>query len=183
MLANSIQPNCTCVFNLLNPGTRRTPEASGPHHYNPHYLPSAWTYPATTRILFEGGVTAYIINQLDKRELGVSQNDIQVTDQGLNLIYGNIPTRIPRRQYQARLAVSHVTGSHTFKTGVTVRQVRIGDIDKLGHDLWMHNGSITYRFRDGIPNQLTLTDAPWNFLKSQSGMLRHTRRTNGPCGV
>src|SRR5262245_22699094 len=168
VLANSIQPNCTCVFNLLNPGTRRTPEASGPHHYNPHYLPSAsWTYPATTRILFEGGVTAYIINQLDKREPGVSQNDIQVTDQGLNLMYGNIPTRtLPRRQYQARLAVSHVTGSHTFKTGVTVRQVRIGDIDKLGHDLWMHNGSITYRFRDGIPNQLTLTDAPWNFEES-----------------
>ena len=44
VMANSIQPNCTCVFNLLNPGTRRTPEASGPHHYNPHYLPSAsWT--------------------------------------------------------------------------------------------------------------------------------------------
>ncbi len=168
VMANSIQPNCTCVFNLLNPGTRRTPEASGPHHYNPHYLPSAsWTYPATTRILFEGGVTAYIINQLDKREPGVSQNDIQITDQGLNLMYGNIPTRtLPRRQYQARLAVSHVTGSHTFKTGATVRQVRIGDIDKLGHDLWMHNGSITYRFRDGIPNQLTLTDAPWNFEES-----------------
>ena len=97
VLANSIQPNCTCVFNLLNPGTRRTPEASGPHHYNPHYLPSAsWTYPATTRILFEGGVTAYIINQIDKREPGVSQNDIQVTDQGLNLMYGNVPTRARR---------------------------------------------------------------------------------------
>lgn len=53
-----------------------------------------------------------------------------------------------------------------IKTGVTVRQVRIGDIDKLGHDLWMHNGSITYRFRGGIPNQLTLTDAPWNFEES-----------------
>jgi hypothetical protein len=62
--------------------------------------------------------------------------------------------------------VSHVTGSHTFKTGATVRQVRIGDIDKLGHDLRMHNGSITYRFRDGIPNQLTLTDASWNFEES-----------------
>ena len=97
VMANSIQPNCTCVFNLLNPETRRTPEASGPHHYNPHYLPSAsWTYPATTRILFEGGVTAYIINQLDKREPGVSQNDIQVTDQGLNLMYGNVPTRARR---------------------------------------------------------------------------------------
>ena len=168
VLANSFQPNCTCVFNLLNPGARRTPEASGPHHYNPHYLPSAsWTYPATTRVLFEAGATAYIINQHDKREPGVSQNDIQILDQGLNLMYGNIATRtLPRRQYQARLAASHVTGSHTFKTGLTVRDVKIGDIDRLGHDLWMHNGSITYRFRDSIPNQLTLTDAPWNFEES-----------------
>ncbi|MBI4885616.1 MAG: TonB-dependent receptor [Acidobacteria bacterium] len=168
VLANSFQPNCTCVFNLLNPGTRRTPEASGPHHYNPHYLPSvAWTYPATSRVLFEAGGTAYIINQNDKREPGVRETDLQITDQGLNLMYGNIPTRtLPRRQYQGRVAVSRITGPHSLKTGFTVRQVRIGDIERLGHDLWMHNGSINYRFRDGIPNQLTLTDAPWNFEES-----------------
>ena len=64
-----------------------------------------------------------------------------------------------------------------------MRQVRIGDIDKLGHDLWMHNGSITYRFRDGIPNQLTLTDAPWNFEESVRDVAAYARRTNGPCGV
>ena len=112
VLSNSFQPNCTCVFNLLNPGVRRTPEASGPHHYNPHYLPSVgWTYPATNQILFEAGGNAYIINQNDTREPGVKETDIQITDQGLNLMYGNIPTRtLPRRQYQGRVAVSHVTG-------------------------------------------------------------------------
>jgi hypothetical protein len=168
VLSNSFQPNCTCVFNLLNPGVRRTPEASGPHHYDPHYLPSVgWTYPATNQILFEAGGNAYIINQHDKREPGVRETDIQITDQGLNLMYGNIPTRtLPRRQYQGRFAVSRVTGSHSLKTGLTVRQLRIGDIEHLGHDLWMHNGSINYRFRDGVPNQVTLTDAPWNFEES-----------------
>ena len=168
VLSDSFQPNCNCVFNLLNPGTRRTPEASGPHHYNPNYLPSAsWTYPATDRLLFEAGGTAFIINQHDKREPGVPETNIQITDQGLNLIYGNIPTRtLPRRQYQGRLNVSHVTGSHNFKTGFTLRHVRIGNIAKLGHDLWMHNGSINYRFRDGVPNQITLTDAPWNLEES-----------------
>src|SRR5882762_11036101 len=34
------------------------------------------------------------------------------------------------------------------------------------HDLFMHNGSINYRFLNGVPNQLTLTDAPWNFEES-----------------
>jgi len=168
ILMHSMQPNCNCRFNLLNPGARRTPEATGEHHYDPHYLSSAsWTNPVTSRILLEAGTTIYVINQNDKREPGFPQTNIQITDQGLNLIYGNIPTRtLPRRQYLYRFAVSRVTASHTVKTGVTARQVRIGDIKNLGHDLWMHNGSINYRFRNGTPNQLTLTDAPWNFEES-----------------
>ena len=165
VLGNSIQPNCNCVFNLLNPGVRRTPEASGPHHYNPNYVPTyAWTFPATSRILLEAGGSANIINQHDKREPGFPETNIQITDQGLNLSYGNIPTRtLPRRQFQERIALSYVTGSHNFKTGLNVRHVKIGDIERLGHDLWMHNGSVNYRFRDGVPNQVTITDAPWNF--------------------
>ena len=168
VLMHSMQPNCNCRFNLLNPGARRTPEAAGEHHYDPHYLSSAsWTNPVTSRILLEAGATIYVINQNDIREPGFPETNIQVTDQGLNLIYGNIPTRtLPRRQYLSRFAVSRVTASQTIKAGATLRQVRIGDIDKLGHDLWMHNGSINYRFRNGVPNQLTLTDAPWNFEES-----------------
>ncbi len=168
VLMHSMQPNCNCRFNLLNPGARRAPEATGEHHYGPNYLSSAsWTNPVTSRILLEAGTTVYVIDQLDKREPGFPQTNIQITDQGLNLIYGNIPTRtLPRRQYLYRFAVSRVTASHTVKAGVTGRQVRIGDIENLGHDLWMHNGSINYRFRNGIPNQLTLTDAPWNFEES-----------------
>ena len=168
VLTHSIQPNCNCRFNLLNPGARRTPEAAGEHHYDPHYLSSvSWTNPVTSRILLEAGTTVYVINQDDIREPGFPETNIQITDQGLNLIYGNIPTRtLPRRQYLSRFAVSRVTASQTVKAGATLRQVRIGDIDRLGHDLWMHNGSINYRFRNGVPNQLTLTDAPWNFEES-----------------
>jgi hypothetical protein len=168
VLASSFQPNCNCVFNLLNPGVRRTPEAGGPHHYNPNYIPTAsWTYPATSRVMFEAGLSAQIVNQHDKREPGFPETNIQITDQGLNLTYGNIPTRtLPRRQYQERVSMSYVTGSHNFKTGMTLRNVTIGDIEHLGHDLWMHNGSKTYRFNNGVPNQVTITDAPWNFEES-----------------
>lgn len=168
VLASSFQPNCNCVFNLLNPGVRRTPEASGPHHYNPNYIPTAsWTFPATSRVLLEAGFSAQIVNQHDKREPGFPAENIQITDQGLNLTYGNIPTRtLPRRQYQERVSLSYVTGSHNFKTGVTLRDVTIGDIANLGNDVWMHNGSRTYRFNNGVPNQVTITDAPWNLEES-----------------
>ena len=123
VLMHSMQPNCNCGFNLLNPGARRTPEATGEHHYDPHYLSSAsWTNPVTSRILLEAGTTIYVINQNDKREPGFPETNIQITDQGLNLIYGNIPTRtLPRRQYLNRFAVSRVTASHTVKAGVTVQ--------------------------------------------------------------
>src|SRR5882672_5020390 len=117
VLMHSMQPNCNCRFNLLNPGARRTPEATGEHHYIPNYLSSAsWTNPVTNRILLEAGTTIYVINQNDKREPGFPQTNIQITDQGLNLIYGNIPTRtLPRRQYLNRFAVSRVTASETVR--------------------------------------------------------------------
>src|SRR5688500_9058404 len=67
VLSSSFQPNCNCVFNLLNPGVRRTPEAGGPHHYNPNYIPTAsWTFPATNRMMFDAGFSAQIVNQHDK---------------------------------------------------------------------------------------------------------------------
>jgi Carboxypeptidase regulatory-like domain len=83
VLTHSIQPNCNCRFNLLNPGARRTPEAAGEHHYDPHYLSSvSWTNPVTSRILLEAGTTIYVINQNDIREPGFPETNIQVTDQG-----------------------------------------------------------------------------------------------------
>ena len=67
-------------------------------------------------MLFEAGVSAQIINQHDKREPGVPRTNIQITDQGLNLIYGNIPTRtLPRRQYQERFACPTSPGRTTSR--------------------------------------------------------------------
>ena len=168
VLANSYQPNCNCVFNLLLPGQLRTPEAAGPHHYNPNYSPSAvWTNPATSRLLFEAGGSAQVIYQHDKREPGWDHTSYRITDQGLNLVYGNVATRtLPRWQYQGRFAASYVTGSHIFKTGFSVRQTRQGDIETLGHDGDMHGTAVDYRFSNGVPNQVTMLDAPWNFEES-----------------
>lgn len=165
---NGYQPNCNCRFNIETNtagAPRRTPEAAGPHQYNPNYIPTvSWTYPATSRLLFDAGGSAQVHNQHDKREPGWDHTSYRITDQALNLIYGNVATRVlPRRQYQERFAVSYVTGTHSFKTGINLRQTGIGDIERLGHDLFMHGTAVDYQFRNGVPNQLTLLDAPWNF--------------------
>lgn len=166
--SSSFQNNCNCVFNLLTTGTQVTPEAAGPHKYHPNYNPTVtWTFPATSRILFEAGVGAQVLDQNDTRAPGVSQTDYRIMDQALNLTYGNVATRIvPRRQYQERFAMSYVTGSHNIKTGVSFRQGRQGDIATLGHDVTMFGTSVDYRFNNGSPNQLTLLDAPWTFEES-----------------
>ena len=123
VVSSSFQNNCNCVFNLLTTGARVTPEAAGPHKYYPNYLPSvAWTYPATSNILLEAGVSLQALDQNDTREEGWDDTSYRIPDQGLNLTYGNVATRtIPRRQFQQRFAMSYLTGSHQFKTGVNVK--------------------------------------------------------------
>jgi hypothetical protein len=163
--ASSFQNNCNCVFNLLTTGARVTPEAAGPHKYFPNYLPSVtWTYPATSNILLEAGVSLQALDQQDTREEGWDHTWYRIQDQALNLTYGNVATRtIPRRQFQQRFAMSYLTGSHQFKAGVNVKRGRQGDIEKLGFDKLIHGTAVNYRFNNGVPNQLTLLDAPWNF--------------------
>ena len=168
VLATSQQPNCNCRFNLLTTGTRLAPEAGGPHIYNPNYTASAnWTNTWSNRVLLEVGHGTQNNNQVDEREPGWDASQYRITDQGLNLIYGNVATRtIVRKQHQQRYAFSYVTGAHQFKVGLTWRHTTIGNIDELGHDIDMHGPAVEYRFNNGVPNQLTLLDAPWNFEES-----------------
>jgi hypothetical protein len=165
VVATSNQPNCNCRFNLLTTGTRLAPEAGGPHKYSPNYTASAnWTNTFSNRFLLEAGHGTQNNNQVDDREAGWDTSQYRITDQGLNLIYGNVATRtIVRRQYQERFAASYVTGTHQFKTGASLRFTRIGNIERYGHDVDMNGPAVNYQFRNGVPNRLTLTDAPWNF--------------------
>jgi hypothetical protein len=176
VVAGSFQPNCNCVYDLLQANPPRSPEATGEHRYSPNYQPSAsWTYPASDRVLFEGGLLMIAHNQNDTANTNLPyglaptpNTDIRIEHQGLNLIYGSVPTRtLPRRQYQERFSVAYVSGSHNFKTGIMVRHARIGDIEKLNGDLWMHGTAVQYRLNaNNVPNRITLLDAPWHFQEN-----------------
>jgi hypothetical protein len=171
--ASSFQSNCNCVFNLLT-GGRTTPEAAGEHHYHPNYNPAfSWTNPISSRILLEAGVSAQNLDQNDTRAGGLSgteggsDRNIRVVDQGLGLTYGNVnATRsVPRRQYQERFALSYITGSHSFKIGTNLRRTSQGN-PKLNFDKYLNGTGVAYRFNNGVPNQITLFDAPWAFQEA-----------------
>ena len=90
----------------------------------------------------------------------------RIVDQGLNLTYGNVATRtVPRRQSQERFAMSVITGRHNFKAGFNARRTSQGN-PSLGFDGEMNGPGVDYRFNNGVPNQLTLRDAPWQFQES-----------------
>jgi hypothetical protein len=171
--SSSFQNNCNCVFNLLT-GGRVTPEAAGEHGYYPNYNPAlSWTSPISNRILLEAGVSAQNLDQHDTRAGGLdgtmegSEKDIRIVDQGLALTYGNVNAtrRVPRRQYQERFAISYITGSHSFKTGFNLRRTSQGN-PKLNFDKYLNGLGVAYRFNNGVPNQLTLSDAPWAFQET-----------------
>jgi hypothetical protein len=167
----SVQPNCNCTYNLLHVTTPREPKATGDHRYDPQYFPHVrWTYPASNRLLLEASGSAQIVKQNDTitKGLGQKPSDIVIVDQGLGLQYGAVDTRhLPRVQFQQQLAASYVTGSHNFKTGFLVRHTRRGDIKNLGFDLFQYGEkAVQYRFRNGVPNQVRIKDAPWNFEES-----------------
>jgi hypothetical protein len=165
MVSTSHQPNCNCVYNILTTGAQVTPEATGAHAYNPNYTATlTWTSPWTNQILLEAGEGTTVLTQNDTRYPGFDKTNYRITDQALNLSYGNVGTRtLPKLQHQERFAVSYLTGSHQLKVGANLRHTRFGDIKEFGHDGDMHGTAVNYRFNNGVPNQLTLLDAPWNY--------------------
>ena len=83
---------------------------------------------------------------------------ISVTDQGLGNLRFRAPdqrnnnTKVPNFYYRA--AASYITGTHNFKVGFN----RVhGFLDERVYSL----NNMTFRFRDGVPNRLTLRGYPY----------------------
>jgi carboxypeptidase family protein len=166
------QSNCSCFYPLLESagGTLPSPEATGQHTYNVNYLPLVtWTFPATNRLLFEAGASANVFNNHTKRQDDVTTDIIGITDLATNYRYGSRATGLTHatgyrvqhnRQYRERFAVSYVTGSHAFKSGVDVAQYGDG---KLGAatDLTQVHGGRSYTFRNRVPQRVSIWATPF----------------------
>ena len=163
VLAYTQHPACQCMFAILEQVSPvRAPEAVAEHHYNPQNLSVAnYTYPVTNRVLIEvdGSRSQYWRNQ--KRIPGTRVDAISVTDQGLNLEYGSRRTGyqvLNDARYHERFGVSYITGTHNFKVGVDLNQFSQG---RKGYsDVDLVNQAISYRFRDRVPNQVTIYNTP-----------------------
>lgn len=161
-LAYGLERNCNCNFNVRN-GTF-APEVAGDDYYWPfHRVQGRWTYPATTRLLFEAGGTL-VHSPVIRRLTGGSYDDVSVLELATNYRYGTAGSAFGLTtswgenlltQNNQMFAVSYVTGSHNFKTGITHRQARRTE------DYFLTNNYTTYTFRNRVPTAATFWAGPY----------------------
>jgi len=159
---NSFQKACACVFNVA--GTTRAGDAGTDLHYTVNLTQATWTYPVTSRLLIEAGVTenySYSESYVDNG----TQDDISVTEQSTGVIYGSYTSTLngataftapgpPNRSiaFSTRAALSYVTGSHALKVGLSTLSGKQTLAGQVTHP--------SYTFRNQLPVSLTLYASP-----------------------
>ena len=149
------QRACNCGSTVAT----RLQEAQSGYRFDPNrLLQFSWTSTQTSRLLLEAGGT-FAISQWNSFWMpGVEADHIQIDDQGTGLRYGSYsglrgdPNETNR--FSQRFSLSYVTGSHNFKTGFQTEQL-------TDNVYLLRNGNVSYRFRDGVPNRITMLATPY----------------------
>ena len=144
-----------------------SPEAVGVLSRPFHLTQVTWSSPATDRLLLEAGYSGTFFGVGNfEREPNPTRDLIRVAEQCANgcAANGNIPGLVYRSQdfsqaytgsYLWKGSLSYVTGTHALKIGY---QHTFMTDDRT----WMtNNQNLTYRFNNGVPNQLTQSIGPW----------------------
>jgi hypothetical protein len=146
-----IQKDCVCHTGLTG---NAAPEAVVRWQFEPNYLiQTSWTYTMTNKVLFEAGNTSLIFDWPNIRQFdeGVTVDTISILEQSNNYRYNasvaGYGNRLSKQSNQ-RFAVSYVTGSHTFKTGLFMQEGWRRHVQD-------YNQSISYTFNNQRPTQIT----------------------------
>ena len=147
--------------------TRVSPEAVGVFGRPARVVQATWSAPLSDRLLVEAGFgSTYFGFANFERKPNPTRDLIRVVEQCASgcAANGNIPGLVYRSQdfsdasnasYLSKGSVSYVTGSHSVKVGYQ-RTLMTQDVT------WMtNNQNLTYRFNNGVPNQLTQSISPW----------------------
>ena len=123
---------CNCLGAI--PGGNASPEAAGSNRYWPNNKAQVtWTYPATNRLLFEAGVV--VVDGVWNRRPQFEDYDVRrITDTARGYSYGSTtgPGEQVFGQHNEQVAMSYVTGSHNFKTGMQIRWGKRRSLDFRG---------------------------------------------------
>jgi hypothetical protein len=159
------QQSCGCWLNI-SAGARTSPEAQNQFRYHPMWLSqTAWTYPASNRLLFEARAQFLIQNTWFTNDKKPGPNDVNITEQSTGYMWGALPPATSgdtydsapqvANNYTQRASVSYVTGTHAFRAGVQMFQ---GVFDSTGDAA--PNG-VNYIFQNGQPQTIRQWASPF----------------------
>ena len=115
-----------------------------------------WSSPVTSRLLLEAGFAKHYGRSIRVQAPGTSAQMISVVEQSSGLRYRANDAYVngPNASWNYRFATSYITGAHAFKAGVThTSGYEVRDQNDAGQPL-------SYRFNNGVPNQLTQRALP-----------------------
>jgi hypothetical protein len=151
-----------CIGGSVTGGTATTsPEAHQPTDaYPSHVQQLTWRSPVTNRILLEAGFGTYLAQWGGKEPPGNRTRDlIRVTEQAgeiSNLNYRSVNWASHwNGTHTWSASASYVTGAHSMKFGYN------GAFYVLDQQTFTNNHRLSYRFNNGVPNQLTMTANPF----------------------
>jgi hypothetical protein len=110
-----------------------------------------WTNPLTNRLLFEAAFGTILGISNDFPRPFLERGIIGVVEQSSGMAYRgpvDFSRGRPERVLSSRLVGSYITGAHAAKVGMTHRSGRQSESR-------FTNAPVTYRFNNGVPNQLT----------------------------
>jgi carboxypeptidase family protein len=165
--AQTLCRTCTGATPGNSEPARVSPEAVGVLGRPLHVSQATWSSPVTYRLLLDAGFggTYFGVGNFE-REPNPTRDLIRVAEQCANgcAANGNIPGLVYRSQdfsvahtgsYLWKGSMSYIAGAHSLKIGY---QHTFMTDDRT----WMtNNQNLTYRFNDGVPNQLTQSISPW----------------------
>ena len=165
--AQSVCRKCTGATAGNQEPARVSPEAVGTLGRPLHVSQATWSSTVTNQLLLEAGYggTFFRVGNAE-RDPNPTRDLIRVVEQCASgcAANGNIPGLAYRSQdfsvayagsYLWKGSLSYVTGTHSLKVGY---QHTLMTDDRM----WMtNNQNLTYRFDNGVPNQLTQSISPW----------------------
>ena len=159
---------CTGMTQGLTDPPRVTPEAIGVQSQVPLRVRQiTWSSPLTNRLLLDAGYGGtYSEGGNPERIPNPTRNLIRVVEQCANgcAANGDIPGLNYRSQdwgenlagsYPWRASAAYVTGAHSLKVGYQ------GTFLSSDRSWFTNDQNLTYRFNNGVPNQLTQSISPW----------------------
>jgi hypothetical protein len=159
---------CTGMFQGITDPVRVTPEAIGVGSQTPLLVRQiTWSSPRTNRLMLDAGYGGlYTEGGNPERNPNPTRSLVRVVEQCANgcAANGNIPGLAYRSQdfgnniagsYPWRASLSYVTGAHSVKIGYQ------GNYLSSDREWGTNDQNLTYRFNNGVPNQLTESISPW----------------------